>query len=137
MHLPCKASVATSAESSNPSEQETVAPERSVGVLVFMVEVKGDDDMSLNVYSAPVFLLGLSSFCIPPQENEILSMSPPVKKFVSHISVDSRITMQVNSYGFRFRAHIQSQEWHGMPIIRSIILVSHLADIDILAEIQL
>ena len=125
-HLLCKASVtvATSAEFLSPSEHETVAPERSVGVLVVTVEVKGDDDMSLNVYS----LLGLYSFGASPRENKILSMSPPVKKLICHISVDSCVTIQVNMASDS--EHTSSLR-NGMPIIiiRSIILVSLLADI--------
>ena len=48
IYLPFKASVATLAEPWSPLEHETVAPERSVGVLVVIVEVSGDFDVRLK-----------------------------------------------------------------------------------------
>ena len=52
----CKVSVAivSAADICCPSEHETVAPERSAGVLVDVVEVSGDLDVRLKWYTTPV-----------------------------------------------------------------------------------
>jgi hypothetical protein len=62
-NLPCKTSVAVSAEFPIPLEHETVAPERSVGVLVDIVEVSGDLDVRLKWYSTSVPRLSANKIC--------------------------------------------------------------------------
>lgn len=82
MYLLGKASVATSAELWTPSEHETVALERSFGVLVIIVEVSGDVDVRLNLYTTPVpRFIGLNSLPITSlRKNITLFMSDPLKK---------------------------------------------------------
>ena len=36
------------------SEHDTLAPERSAGMLVVIVDVNGDNDVTINLYSTPV-----------------------------------------------------------------------------------
>ena len=54
MLVPCKTSIAISAEFFSPLEHKTVALERSVGVLVDIVEVSGELDVRLKWYPVPV-----------------------------------------------------------------------------------
>ena len=55
--LPHKVSAVTLAEPWVPLEHEIVAPERSSGVSVVIVEVSGDLEERLKLYTAPVALL--------------------------------------------------------------------------------
>ena len=90
------ASVVTSDELEGPVEHGTVASERSVGVLVVTVEVSGDDDMSLNMYSTPVPRASLNDLpIVSPRENSTLLISLPLKKFISQSRVVNSVTVQV------------------------------------------
>ena len=94
--------MATSAELWNPLEHETVAPERSAGILVVTVEVSGDVDMSLKLYNTapgPVPRLRLTIFPIESVEkNDTLLMSSSInieKSVISHSRVVDSVTIQV------------------------------------------
>ena len=41
------------AELANPSRHDTIAPERSVDAMVVIVEVRGDLDVRVKLYTAP------------------------------------------------------------------------------------
>lgn len=60
--------------------------QRSVGVLVVIVEVSGDDDVSMNVYHTPVPPVALTDLpiIVSPRENATLFMLSPLKKSISH-----------------------------------------------------
>ena len=88
--------MATSAELSSLLEHETVAPERSVDVLVVIVEVSGDCDMRLNSY-IPVSLVAC---CFAPiwsvdSYNTLSMSSESLKKSISHCRIVDSVTVQV------------------------------------------
>ena len=99
--LPGKVSVTLSVELviGCSLEHMTVAPERSVDLLVVIVEVSGDIDVRLNVYTTPVpWLVGLNFLPIEsPRKNVTLFISDPLKKSISQRRAvdDESVTIQV------------------------------------------
>lgn len=67
-----------------PSWHDTVAPERSVDAMVVMVEVRGDFDVRLKVYTVPWLVLGLKRLPMESlAKNDTLLISWPLKKSIS------------------------------------------------------
>ena len=67
-----------------PSWHDTVAPEISVDATVVMVEVRGDVEVRLNVYTIPWLVWGLN--CLPMESlgmNDTRLISRPLKKSMS------------------------------------------------------
>ena len=85
------------AELANPSRHDTIAPERSVDAMVVIVEVRGDLDVRLKLYTVPCLMTCSMVPIGSLEEYATLSISRLLKKSISQDRSVVVFTTHVNT----------------------------------------
>ena len=81
----------------NPSRHDTIAPDRSVDVMVVIVEVRGDFDVRVKLYTVPCLVTCSTVPTGSLEECATLSISRPLKKSISQDRSVVVFTTHVNT----------------------------------------